>query len=89
MRQLNVTLNEELVGVLSEDNNIWVFTYDPEWAASLSGFDLSPALSRSRLQHVDGSTVRSVQWYFDNLLPEEELRSTLARTCAWSWTTAS
>jgi len=79
LRQLNVTLNEELVGVLSEDNNIWVFTYDPEWAASLSGFDLSPALSRSRLQHVDGSTVRSVQWYFDNLLPEEELRSTLAK----------
>ena len=73
-----MTLNGELVGVLCEDNNIWTFIYDPDWAASPTGFDLSPALSRSQLRHTDGSTVRSVQWYFDNLLPEEELRSFLA-----------
>lgn len=30
-------------------------------------------------QHIDGSTDRPVQWYFDNLLPEEALRSVLAK----------
>ena len=34
------------VGVLKEQNNIWVFRYTPEWVASPDGFDLSPALPR-------------------------------------------
>lgn len=38
---------------------------------SRGGCQLSPSLPRAQLAHVDGATTRAVQWYFDNLLPEE------------------
>lgn len=31
------------------------------------------------MRHVDGGTLRPVQWYFDNLLPEERLRETVSK----------
>jgi serine/threonine-protein kinase HipA len=36
-------------------------------------------LPRSTLLHQDGGTERPVQWYFDNLLPEEQLREALSK----------
>lgn len=68
MRRLQVYIDQTLVGTLSEGNNLWVFEYDPAWADLDRSFNLSPALPRSVLRHEDGSTVRPVQWYFDNLL---------------------
>src|SRR5581483_4572633 len=47
--------------------------------ADPAGFDLSPALPRSRLIHQDGASDRPVQWYFDNLLPEEHLREAVSK----------
>jgi len=79
MRSLNVFVDVTLVGTLSEGNNLWVFEYDPVWAAGEGSFDLSPALSRSTHRHEDGGTMRPVQWYFDNLLPEELLRKAVAK----------
>ena len=79
MRSLNVYIDQTRVGVLSEGDNIWKFTYDSRWPSSATSFDLSPALPRSTLEHLDGSTLRPVQWYFDNLLPEERLRMAVAR----------
>lgn len=79
MRSLNVYVDDKFVGTLSEGNNLWVFDYDPEWVAWDSSFDLSPALARGTLRHEDGGTMRPVQWYFDNLLPEELLRKAVAR----------
>lgn len=79
MRSLNVFVDVALVGTLSEGNNLWVFEYDPVWATSEGSFDLSPALPRSTLRHEDGGTLRPVQWYFDNLLPEELLRKAVAK----------
>ena len=79
MRRLQVYIDQTLVGTLSEGNNLWVFEYDPAWADLDRSFNLSPALPRSVLRHEDGSTVRPVQWYFDNLLPEEILRETVAK----------
>ncbi len=55
------------------------FEYDPAWAEAEDGFDLSPALARSMLSHTDGASIRPVQWYFDNLLPEEGLRTVLSK----------
>jgi serine/threonine-protein kinase HipA len=78
MRELQILVDRHRVGLLHEDNNLWVLTYDADWAGWEGGFDLSPALPRSQLQHRDGATVRPVQWYFDNLLPEEELRRIVA-----------
>ena len=70
-RQLEVVLNNQVIGVLKEVSDIWEFDYSPEWLQDPRSFDLSPAIGRYQQQHLDGSTMRPVQWYFDNLLPEE------------------
>ena len=79
MRELKIYVDQDLVGTLGEDNNIWGLDYDPAWAARDGSFDLSPTLPRKTLRHLDGATLRPVQWYFDNLLPEEELRRVVAK----------
>lgn len=79
MRELKAYVAQQFVGTLREDNNLWVFEYDPAWSAHPHGFDLSPALARSVAEHRDGGSVRPVQWYFDNLLPEEDLRRIVAK----------
>jgi len=79
VRELNAFINDRLVGVLSEQEDIWTWTYDPQWARGESAFDLSPRLLRSQGTIVDGASERQVQWYFDNLLPEEALRPLYAR----------
>ncbi len=79
MRSLQVLLNERPVGTLTEGNDLWAFDCDPAWAAAPDGFDLSPTLTRSVPRHEDGGSNRPVQWYFDNLLPEEGLREAIGR----------
>jgi serine/threonine-protein kinase HipA len=79
MRELHAFINERRVGVLAEESDIWTWTYDAEWAQDPLTFDLSPKLPRNAGRIVDGSTERHVQWYFDNLLPEEGLRTVYSR----------
>jgi serine/threonine-protein kinase HipA len=78
-RELKVTINEGSVGSLKEENDLWAFEYSAEWTSLPRGFDLSPALPRAQAQHRDGASNRPVQWYFDNLLPEEAMRTVLAK----------
>ncbi len=78
-RQLEVLVNSEPVGYLREGNDLWQFEYAPDWCAAPHGFDLSPALPRTISKHIDGASIRPVQWYFDNLLPEEALRVVIAK----------
>ncbi|XHS79708.1 HipA domain-containing protein [Burkholderiaceae bacterium UC74_6] len=78
-RELNVWLNDRLIGRISEGNDLWEFAYEPAWASAEDSFDLGPGLPRSTLEHADGGTLRPVQWYFDNLLPEEHLRIQLSK----------
>lgn len=78
-RQLEILVNDRRVGKLRETDDLWVLEYSPAWSAAPDGFDLSPALPRSTPVHSDGATLRTVQWYFDNLLPEEALRTVLAK----------
>lgn len=77
-RALDVFAGNHRVGQLREQDDVWEFEYTPEWQASGEAFDLSPALSRNSSLHRDGSSQRPVQWYFDNLLPEEGLRTLLS-----------
>lgn len=72
-------MNEQRVGRLAEQNNLWSFEYAQDWVNSPEAFDLSPALARTQSLHQDGASDRPVQWYFDNLLPEENMRTILAR----------
>ncbi len=82
MRQLDVLVNDRLVGRLTEAGDLWTFDYDPAWRETAEAFDLSPALPRNGGPHADGAAFRPVQWYFDNLLPEEALRGVLAKEAA-------
>lgn len=79
MRELTAHLGERTVGTLSEGEGLWAFTYDPSWAGAPDSFDLAPGLNRAQLRHEDGGTHRPVQWYFDNLLPEEKLREIVSK----------
>lgn len=79
MRQLKVYIDQTPVGTLSEGNDLWVFEYEEAWVKAPEGFDLAPGLPRTQRRHADGGTQRPVQWYFDNLLPEELLREAISR----------
>lgn len=79
MRQLDVFIDRRLAGALHEGEDIWRFEYDPAWRAATDAYDLGPGLPRTERVHVDGGTHRPVQWYFDNLLPEELLRQAISK----------
>jgi serine/threonine-protein kinase HipA len=53
--------------------------YSSAWLASADAFDLAPSLPRAAGKILDGATQRPVQWFFDNLLPEEQARDVFAR----------
>jgi HipA-like protein len=78
-RTLVAYANGQRVGVVSDENGIWSLTYDKTWLAREDAFVLSPAFPLHAEPFVDGSSQRPVQWFFDNLLPEEEMRTALAR----------
>lgn len=78
-RELIASINEVTVGVLRDENDIWSFTYAPRWLERADRYPLSPALPLQVEPLRDGSSRRPVQWYFDNLLPEEGQRVLLAR----------
>lgn len=85
MRALDVWSNGTRVGSLTDQDDIWVFEYAVDWITREDSFDLSPALARATGRIVDGSSVRPVQWYFDNLLPEEDMRKVLAKEAKLPW----
>lgn len=77
-RRLQASIDGSIVGTLSENAGLWIFTYAPDWLASAARFALSPALPLQAEAIVDGGSDRPVQWYFDNLLPEEMQRDLMA-----------
>ena len=78
-RTLQVLINGALVGTLRDENNIWAFQYDSSWLQTLGAFELAASIPLKEGWQVDGSSVRPVQWFFDNLLPEELMREVLAK----------
>lgn len=78
-RTLIASINHRKVGELREENGIWSFAYDPAWLSSADSYALGPGLPLQAKPLADGSTRRPVQWYFDNLLPEEAQRTLLAK----------
>ena len=78
-RSLRASINQQEVGSLQEVAGLWSFQYTPDWLANPKGFALSPHLPLSAQPLLDGASQRPVQWYFDNLLPEEDQRVLLAK----------
>lgn len=78
-RHLNVFINTDKVGELYEGNGLWSFEYTPEWLGLPQAFPLTPSLALHEKPYIDSGTDRPVQWFFDNLLPEEAAREVLAK----------
>ncbi len=78
-RSLSVSTHGREIGSLLEQDGIWTWVYEDSWLQAPDAFPLSPALPLSEQRMRDGSTQRTVQWYFDNLLPEEQLREVLSK----------
>ncbi|WP_256861517.1 HipA domain-containing protein [Hydrogenophaga sp. H7] len=78
-RALELRIDTNRVGWLFDVNDVWVLQYDVSWVSKEGAFALSPSLGLREDAYVDGSSTRPVQWFFDNLLPEEELRKSLAK----------
>lgn len=79
MRQLNVFINQLKVGSLFEENDIWSFQYHDKWLHYIDRHPLCPHIPLQADKQIDGSSKRYIQWFFDNLLPEEGARTLLAR----------
>ena len=77
-RALRASINETEVGTLQEVAGLWSFQYSADWLGHPRSFALSPHLPLTDESLLDGATRRPVQWYFDNLLPEEGQRVLLA-----------
>jgi len=77
MRCLDVRIDRDHVGVLSENAGIWSFQYEQSWINE--GFALAPGLPLQVDEIIDTGSSRPVQWFFDNLLPEEAARTILLR----------
>lgn len=77
-RPLCASINKTAVGILQEVGGLWTFQYAEAWLHNPLGFALSPHLPLAAEPLLDGASQRPVQWYFDNLLPEEGQRVLLA-----------
>lgn len=77
-RSLRALINQTEVGTLREVSGLWSFMYSEAWLNDSQRFALSPHLPLTTAPLLDGATRRPVQWYFDNLLPEEGQRRLLA-----------
>lgn len=77
-RSLRAMINQAEVGILQETGGLWCFQYAESWLNNPLKFALSPHLPLTAESILDGATQRPVQWYFDNLLPEEGQRTLLA-----------
>lgn len=78
-RALRVLIDQTEVGALEETDGLWRFQYSAAWLNDGQSFALSPHLPLTTAPLLDGATQRPVQWYFDNLLPEEGQRYLLAQ----------
>ena len=77
-RSLRASINQTTVGTLQEVAGLWGFQYAADWLDNPQRFALSPHLPLTTEPLLDGASRRPVQWYFDNLLPEEGQRVLLA-----------
>ena len=77
-RALRASINQTNVGTLQEVGGLWSFQYSADWLVNPRGFALSAHLPLTAESLLDGASKRPVQWYFDNLLPEEGQRVLLA-----------
>lgn len=74
MNALIVSANGIPVGTIEIENGRWTFSYATEW----KGYALSPRFPIATQKFEDTADARSVEWFFENLLPEGRLRDLIA-----------
>lgn len=79
IRSLRVLINGQWVGTLFDERDIWAFQYTDAWCHHAETFPITAALPLHTALQRDGATQRPVQWFFDNLLPEETLRAVISQ----------
>ena len=77
-RVLRAYIGAQPTGTLRDDDGVWSFAYEQLWLDSTERYALAPGLPLQKEAIVDSSSTRPVQWYFDNLLPEEDVRALVA-----------
>src|SRR5476649_667977 len=78
-RKLVALANGRRVGTLFDTNGIWSFAYEEDWVNMGEAYPISPKIPLTVETLIDASSERPVQWFFDNLLPEEAMREVVAR----------
>lgn len=78
IRTLTVWINSQPVADLQDVDSFWQLTYRAEWLVDHKAYALGPHLPLQAEPILDTGTVRPVQTFFDNLLPEEGQRILLA-----------
>ena len=74
MTRLLVMADDLCVGALGVDVGAWTFEYDASWHA----YSLSPPLALTKRTFADQPAARTVEWFFENLLPEGRMRELTA-----------
>ncbi|MFA6202550.1 MAG: HipA domain-containing protein [Gallionella sp.] len=74
MSALIVSANGIQVGTLEIEQGQWKFGYSTEW----KDYALSPTFPISTRAFEDTANTRTVEWFFENLLPEGRLRDLIA-----------
>lgn len=77
---LVASINGRRIGCLRDQNGYWTWQYDESWIED--GYPISPGFPLRAEVYEDSGTTRQVAWFFDNLLPEENARETLAKDAA-------
>jgi serine/threonine-protein kinase HipA len=72
---LDVYLNESLAGTLREEKGQLFFAYESAWLESAQFIPLSVTMPRQAEEFTDGVT----RAFFDNLLPEGDIRAAIAK----------
>jgi len=74
MSALIVKANEIKVGTIETKQGQWQFTYSAEW----NDYALSPNFPIATRTFEDTANAKTVEWFFENLLPEGRLRDLIA-----------
>ena len=75
MSRLQVMSNEVVVGTISQQQGGWRFDYADHWQA----WPLAPTFPLTTRAFQDHEALRTVEWFFENLLPEGRLRDLIAQ----------
>jgi len=77
-RELEIWRHAHRLGLLAVQQGIWSLKYDRDWIEYDEHFALSPHLPLAEKTIVDGHGGKPVQWFFENLLPEGNIRDWMA-----------